>query len=66
MRWVAKAPSSWFTSDGNTGHMGVFCSFTLVFFRVRLKCAHAQQVVFPNFCTSAGGVCGVDYVTANK
>lgn len=31
MRWVAKAPTSWLTSDGNADRVGVFCIFALAF-----------------------------------
>ncbi len=31
MRWVAVAPTSWFTSDGNADRVGVFGGFALDF-----------------------------------
>jgi hypothetical protein len=34
MRWVANAPTSCFTSDGNADRVGIFGSFTLAFYRV--------------------------------
>lgn len=34
MRWVANAPTSRFTSDGNADRVGVFGGFTLGFYRV--------------------------------
>ena len=34
MRWVAKAPTSWFTSDGNADRLGIFGRFTFAFYRV--------------------------------